>query len=78
MVTKQRIGLRQVRALSPGDIIWDAALPGFGARRQRSAAVSYVLFYRTKEGRQRWFTIGSERLGRPKPHGKKPAAYWEA
>jgi integrase len=54
----KRIGLQQVRALEPGEIIWDPSLPGFGARRQRSAAVSYVLFYRTKEGRQRWFTIG--------------------
>ena len=58
MATKQRLGLRQVRALKPGGIIWDASLRGFGARRQRSEAVSYVLFYRTKEGRQRWFTIG--------------------
>src|SRR2546429_5586667 len=58
-VAKQnRIGLRQVRALGPGETIWDASLSGFGARRQKSNAVSYVLFYRTKEGRQRWFTIG--------------------
>jgi integrase len=54
----QRIGLRQVRALKPGQIIWDASVPGFGARRQRGVAVSYVVFYRTQEGRQRWFTIG--------------------
>jgi integrase len=58
MATEKRIGLRQVRALKPANIIWDASVPGFGARRQRGAAVSYVLFYRTKEGRQRWFTIG--------------------
>ena len=58
MATKQRLGLRQVRALKPGGIMWDPSLPGFGARRQRSEAVSYVLFYRTTEGRQRWFTIG--------------------
>ena len=58
MATKQRLGLRQVRALKPGGIIWDPSLRGFGARRQRSEAVSYVLFYRTKESRQRWFTIG--------------------
>ena len=38
--------------------MWDPTLPGFGVRRQRSEAVSYVLFYRTMEGRQRWFTIG--------------------
>src|SRR5271154_4686793 len=58
MATKQRLGLRQVRALRPGGIIWDPSLSGFGIRRQRSEAVAYVLFYRTKEGRQRWFTIG--------------------
>jgi integrase len=56
---RQRIGLRQVRALRPGEIIWDASVVGFGARRQRSEAVTYVLFYRTREGRrQRWVTIG--------------------
>jgi integrase len=58
MASKQRIGLRQVRALKPGETIWDASLAGFGARRQRGTAIAYVLFYRTKEGRQRWFTIG--------------------
>src|SRR5262245_25229187 len=58
MATRQRIGLRQVRALKPGEMIWDTSLSGFGARRQNSNAVSYVLYFRTKEGRQRWFTIG--------------------
>ena len=58
MANRQRIGLRQIRALQPGRTIWDASLPGFGARRQHSQAVSYVLFYRNNEGRQRWFTIG--------------------
>ena len=43
---------------SPGETIWDQSLTGFGARRQKSDAVAYVVFYRTKEGRQRWFTIG--------------------
>jgi hypothetical protein len=55
MTDKQRIGLRQIRAIRPGETIWDASLPAFGARRQRSNTVSYVLFCRTKEGRQRWF-----------------------
>lgn len=53
-----RIGLREVRKLAPGDTVWDAAVPGFGARRQTGKAVAYVLKYRTAEGRQRWFTIG--------------------
>jgi integrase len=58
MASKGRIGLRQVRTLKPGATIWDTSLAGFGARRQRGTAIAYVLFYRTKEGRQRWFTIG--------------------
>jgi integrase len=58
MALRSRIGLRQVRTLKPGETIWDQSLTGFGARRQKSDAVAYVLFYRTKEGRQRWFTIG--------------------
>ena len=58
MATRQRVGLREVRNLQPNQIVWDTAVPGFGARRQRSDAVSYVLFYRNSEGRQRWFTIG--------------------
>jgi integrase len=58
MAVRNRIGLRQVRALKPGQTIWDASLPGFGARRQNSEAVAYVLYYRTTEGRQRWYTIG--------------------
>src|ERR1019366_5147725 len=58
MGERKRIGLREVRALQPGGMVWDPAVPGFGARRQNGAAVTYVLFYRTAEGRQRWQTIG--------------------
>jgi integrase len=58
MADRKRIGLREVRALGPGEIVWDAAVPAFGARRQKGPAVTYVLFYRTAEGRQRWYTIG--------------------
>lgn len=58
MPERKRIGLRDVRALKPGQTIWDAAVPGFGARRQRGEAVAFVLHYRTKAGRQRWATIG--------------------
>ena len=58
MAARTRIGLRHVRALQPGQTLWDASLPGFGARRQLGEAIAYVLKYRTVEGRQRWFTIG--------------------
>src|SRR5277367_3869645 len=58
MAERKRIGLREVRALKPNSEIWDAAVPGFGARRQRSEAVAYVLLFRTPEGRTRRYTIG--------------------
>jgi integrase len=54
----RRMGLRHVRALQPGQTLWDSSLPGFGARRQQGETIAYVLKYRTAEGRQRWFTIG--------------------
>lgn len=52
------IGLREVRALAEGQEVWDVTVPGFGARRQQSKAVAYVLLYRTSDGRSRRFTIG--------------------
>jgi integrase len=55
---RKMIGLREVRALQPGQTVWDAAVTGFVARRQKSEAVAYIVFYRTAEGRQRWLTIG--------------------
>jgi Arm DNA-binding domain len=57
MVSTRQIGKREIAALQPGQVIWDGAISGFGARRQVDA-VSYVLFYRAAEGRQRWHTIG--------------------
>jgi integrase len=55
---RKRIGLQDIRALKPGEIIWDAAVGGFHARRQKSTTVSYIVVYRNSEGRQRWQTIG--------------------
>ena len=57
-MAEKRIGLRKVRALEPSETVWDATVPGFGARRQKGNAVTYVLKFRTAEGRQRWHTIG--------------------
>src|SRR3974377_2495621 len=54
----KRIGLRDVRALKPGEMVWDSAVGGFHARRQQSKTISYIVVYRTAEGRQRWQTIG--------------------
>jgi integrase len=61
--TRKRIGVREVAALQPNQIVWDSAVRGFAARRQKGATVSYVVFYRTREGLQRWHTIG--RHGQP-------------
>src|SRR5258707_2849486 len=58
MGERERIGQRHIKSLRPGEVVWDSAVIGFGARRQRSEAVSYFVFYRTAEGRQRWQTIG--------------------
>src|SRR5437762_1239750 len=58
MAERKRIGLRDVRALRPNQILWDSAVAGFHARRQRGPGVTYAVFYRTAEGRQRWHKIG--------------------
>ena len=55
---RKRLGLREVRALEPGEIAWDSTLPGFAARRQRSETLSYVLNYRAADGRSAAHTIG--------------------
>src|SRR5438094_634997 len=55
---RKAIGLREVRALGLGQMMWDVAVTGFLARRQKSEAVTYFAFYRTAEGRQRWHKIG--------------------
>jgi hypothetical protein len=57
MVSARRIGMRDIAALRPGQVIWDGDVSGFGVRRQVEA-VSYVLIYRNADGRQRWHTIG--------------------
>src|SRR3954454_7277125 len=56
--TRCRIGLREIRALGPGGVLWDGSVVGFFARRQRTTAITYGLKYRTQEGQQRWATIG--------------------
>ena len=55
------ITLKTIAALQLGSVAWDngkGAVAGFGVRRQRGLAVTYVLKYRTHDGRQRWATIG--------------------
>src|SRR5664279_2483458 len=58
MKASKRIGTREIRALKPGEIVWDGSVTGFGARRQSGSTVTYVLKYRTIVGRQRFHKIG--------------------
>ena len=58
MAERKRIGIREVKALKPGEIIWDSVVRGFAARRQKGETVTYILKFRTQEGRQRWHTVG--------------------
>jgi integrase len=57
---------RFVEALEPatdGDVVaWDSELPGFGVRVWPSGKRTYILKYRTREGRQRKVTIGQHGL----------------
>ena len=55
---KGKLGLRDLQSIQPGQTIWDGSVSGFGARRQGGEAISYIVMYRTKEGRQRIYTIG--------------------
>jgi integrase len=55
------ITIRTLAAIPPETIIWDtgrSAVAGFGARRQQGEGASFILKYRTTEGRLRWQTIG--------------------
>jgi integrase len=55
---RKTIGVRKISKLKPGQKLWDTQVKGFHARCQTAGNVSYMLFYRTKEGRPRWHTIG--------------------
>jgi hypothetical protein len=44
MTDKKRIGLREIATLGPNTLIWDTEVSCFGARRQKSDAISYIVF----------------------------------
>ncbi|ODA66140.1 Tyrosine recombinase XerD [Methyloligella halotolerans] len=56
-----RLTRNALKKMTPGDLLWDGELKGFGARRQRET-ITFCLKCRVR-GRQRWYSIG--RLGSP-------------
>ena len=58
-ITKRSIDV--LIASSENDILWDDSIRGFGAKRTKSGAVSYVLQFRMggRESKTRRYTIGS-------------------
>jgi integrase len=53
--------LRTVNAQKPAStryVVWDGEVSGFGLRVTPDGDRIYVLKYRTRDGRQRWYTIG--------------------
>lgn len=58
---RKRVTTEVVKAMKPGDVIWDTKLSGFGVRCQRR---DRVFVYKTRiNNRQRWFSIG--KFGQP-------------
>lgn len=55
-LTKKQIDAAKYR--SGQDVRWDGAMPGFGLRIYASGAKSYVLKFRTRNGRVRLATVG--------------------
>lgn len=58
---RRRITTEVVRAMKPGEIIWDTKISGFGVRCQRRDRV--FIFKTRVNNRQRWFSIG--KFGQP-------------
>jgi integrase len=56
MSRSARISAQTVASLKPGELLWDAELSRFGARR-RTVSTTYVVKVRIG-GRQRWITLG--------------------
>lgn len=70
-----KITKRFVDTLTPGTeeiFVWDVELKGFGVRVMPSGIASYILKYRTPEGRQRKLALG--RIGAVTPDEARKAA----
>ena len=83
----EKIEIRNLLTMQPHTILWDTAVKGFNARRQRGDAVTFSVFYRTLDGQQRWHRVGrfgvwtpeqarkeAQRVLRARDLGEDPAA----
>jgi integrase len=50
--------MREVAAMQPHTILWDQETHGFCARRQFSNVITYSVYFRTRDGQQRFYKIG--------------------
>jgi integrase len=62
---RAKIGHRAIAALQSNSILWDDKVRGFNARRQFSDVITYSVFYRTRDGIQRWHKIGRHTIFTP-------------
>jgi len=53
-----RIGLREIAAMQPHTMLWDLETRGFCARRQFSDVITYSVYFRMRDGQQRFYKIG--------------------
>jgi integrase len=53
-----RIGLREIAAMQTHTILWDVEVRGFCARRQFSDVITYSVYFRMRDGQQRFYKIG--------------------
>jgi integrase len=58
MARREVITLETIKGLKPDQRVWDTKVRNFYARRQKSDAISYGVFYRARDGRDRWPMIG--------------------
>jgi hypothetical protein len=50
--------MREIAAMQPHTILWDFEPRGFCARRQLSDVITYSVYFRTRDGQQRFYKIG--------------------
>jgi integrase len=73
MLTKRQVDSVMYDPKGPAkQILWDGSLPGFGVRVFPTGAKSFVLDYRTAEGRKRLLTLG--KYGVITPHQARELA----